>query len=70
MKTKLVGQIHDSIVADVPANEYEEFLVLAKRIMTKTIRKHWKWIIVPLDIEAEACEVGENWFLKKTVSIA
>lgn len=65
MRALIVGQIHDSIVADVPAEELDDFLILAKRIMTKEIRKHWKWIIVPLDIEAEVAE--SNWFEKKPV---
>ena len=29
--------------------------------MTKDIREYWKWIIVPLDIEAEISEVNGNW---------
>jgi DNA polymerase I len=67
MRALIVGQIHDSIVADVPADELDDFLPLAKRIMTEEIRKHWKWIIVPLDIEAEVSE--SNWFEKKAVEI-
>lgn len=70
MKSRIVGQIHDSIVADVRDSEFEEYLRIAEKIMTKTIRKHWKWIIVPLQVEAEACELGESWFDKKTITIA
>jgi len=69
MKTLIIGQIHDSIVADVPDEEMEEYLVLAKKVMCKMVRKFWPWIIVPIDIEAEATPVGGTWAEKKGVVI-
>ena len=66
-KTKLIGQIHDSILADVHKSELKGFLKLAKRIMTVEVRKHWDWIIVPLEVEAEASNV--NWFEKQEIEI-
>lgn len=70
MKAKLVGQIHDSILADVPENEVEDYLQLAKEIMTERLVAHWKWIIVPLKIEAEVTPVGGSWYEKKAMEIA
>lgn len=67
MRTKIVGQIHDSIMADVHPDEMEDYLQMAKCIMTIGIRKHWPWIIVPLEIEAEASDV--SWFDKKVIEI-
>ncbi len=64
MKLKIVGQIHDSIVADVPENEVEKYLQIAKEIMTETLLKRWPWIIVPLEIEAEVSPVNQPWFGK------
>jgi DNA polymerase I len=69
MKTLLIGQIHDSIVADVPEQELNDFLELAHYVMCVWLRKIWKWIVVPLEIEAEASEVDGNWFEKKGVLI-
>jgi DNA polymerase-1 len=69
MKSMIVGQIHDSIVGDVVDKEFDDYIEICDRIMTKTIRKHWKWIIVPLEIEAEACQLGETWFDKKKVEL-
>ncbi len=66
MKTKVVGQIHDSILADVPENELDDYLAMAKQIMTVDVRKHWKWVIVPLEIEAEVAKT--NWYQKETVA--
>lgn len=69
MRTKLVGQIHDSIVADVPDCEVDDYLDLVQDVMTKKIRKHWDWIIVPLEIEAEMSPVNGNWFQKEKVEL-
>jgi DNA polymerase-1 len=69
MGAKIIGQIHDSIVADVPIKEVGRFLRLAKETMSKRIRRAWKWIIVPLLVEAEVCPEGGSWFDKKEVEI-
>jgi hypothetical protein len=65
MKTKIVGQIHDSIVGDVLEKEYDKYMRIAKEIMTERIREVWDWIIVPLEVEAEAGQVNQSWFEKK-----
>ncbi len=69
MKTLIVGQIHDSIVADVPLNELEDFLALAMEVMVTELKKAWKFIITPIEIEAEACGVGETWHDKSEIEI-
>jgi DNA polymerase-1 len=66
-RTKIVGQIHDSIVADVHRDELDEYLAAAKQVMTVDVRKHWDWIVTPLEIEAEVAE--DNWFNKKVVAV-
>jgi DNA polymerase I-like protein with 3'-5' exonuclease and polymerase domains len=65
MKTLIIGQIHDSIVADVPAEELEDFLELANYIMTVRLPEAWDWINVPLEIEAEVAPLGGSWADKK-----
>lgn len=69
MKSKIVGQIHDSIIIDVHESERDDVLQMAKRIMTQDIRKVWKWIITDLEVEAEAAPVGGSWFEKKALAI-
>ena len=69
MRTLIVGQIHDSIVADVIKKELKNYLEIANKVMTQDIRKHWKWINVPLTIEAEASPVDGSWFEKKEIKI-
>ncbi len=67
MKTKVIGQIHDEINADVPIPELDDYLSMVKQIMTQDIRKAWPWIIVDLEIEAE--KTTTNWYDKKEVKI-
>ena len=69
MKTLIVGQIHDSIVADVYRKELKNYLEICKQVMTIDIRKHWRWINVPLSIEAEVAPVNGNWYEMEKVKI-
>jgi len=68
MQTLIVGQIHDSILADVVPSELNDYLAAAKRIMTVDIKEHWKWLNVPLAVEAEASD--KTWFDKQPIEIA
>jgi len=68
MKSHIIGQIHDSIVADVHNSELSDYLNKAKQVMTEGVREHWPWIITDLQIEAEASDV--NWYEKKPIEIA
>jgi len=69
MKTLIVGQIHDSIVADVPAEELNDFLQLANQVMTVDLLQEWKWINIPLEIEADVTPINGCWFDKKEMKI-
>ncbi len=62
MRSKVIGQIHDSIVADVHRAEVDDYVELATRITVEEIRRHWTWITVPLEIDVEVAE--DNWFEK------
>ena len=65
MKTLIIGQIHDSIVADIVEEELEEFLGICQYIMTVYLLKKWKWIIVPMEVEAEVTPIDGTWYQKK-----
>ena len=69
MKSLLVGQIHDSIVGDIHKRERRDYLDIVKHVIYEDIRKHWKWIIVPLLVEVEVCPVNGNWYEKKEILI-
>lgn len=68
-ETKVFGQIHDSLVMDVPQNELDDVLVLCKDVMIKKLPEAWKWINVPLEIEAEVAPIGRSWYEKKAIKI-
>lgn len=67
MRTMIMGQIHDSIIADVPDSEFEQYLTIAKRVMTVDARKRFPWINTTLKVEAEASPVNGTWYEKAKV---
>jgi len=69
-RSKLVGQIHDSILADVHLDELDDYLKMAHWVMTEALLKHWKWIIVPVEVEMEVTPPGGSWYEKKAVELA
>lgn len=61
MRSRLVTEIHDALVADCPASEVHDFAKLCERIMTKQVPEQWRWINVPLVVEAEASALDGSW---------
>jgi len=62
MGARLICQIHDSILAEVPRQEVDQYVEMANNIMTHKMSANWPWIVLPLSTEAE---VGESWADKK-----
>ena len=69
LRSRIVGQIHDEITMDNHAEEMEIVLKQARQIMCEDIRKEWKWIVTPLEIEAEFAPVDRSWYEKASVKI-
>ncbi|MFW5700482.1 MAG: DNA polymerase [Cyclobacteriaceae bacterium] len=65
--TKLIGQIHDSVILDVHPNELDYVVAVAQDITTKKLSKEWDWINVPLEVEIEKYKKNENWGAKTTL---
>lgn len=65
LSTLLIGQIHDEIILDLVPSEQNFLLKQCKKIMTEKIRKNWKWINVPIDIEIETTPVNGSWAEKQ-----
>ena len=65
MESKLIAQIHDCILSDVPEQELQDYINLSKEVMTERIRKHWGWIKTPLEIEVDVVANDESWDKKK-----
>ena len=64
MKSRLIGQIHDEMVLDAHPKEREYILEMMQEIACVWLLKQWKWIIVPLEIEAAIFEPDANWAQK------
>lgn len=67
MESKVIGQVHDSIIFSFHPDELQTVLQKTRKVMCEDVRKHWPWIIVPLDIETELAPVGKSWNEKKKV---
>lgn len=67
MWSRIIGQIHDSIIFDLHKDERDYVIPRIKWTMTQYVRKVWDWVIVPLEIEAELSET--NWFGKTEIEI-
>ena len=51
--SRFISQVHDSAICDVDPSEKDHVLSTIKRVMTVDLAKHWSWIQVPMEIEAE-----------------
>jgi DNA polymerase family A len=67
MKTLLVGQIHDSLLADVPPSEVKNYVEIVQDVAVRRVAEHYKWIIVPLSVEYEICE--GSWYNKRKLEM-
>lgn len=63
----VVGQIHDSLVGDVKIEELRDYLEIVEHVTTVELRKAYRWLIVPLEIEYEISPAEGNWFQKREV---
>jgi len=59
--TKLIGQIHDSIIMDVDPDELDHVQETAHRIVREDLPAKWNWIIIPLEIEIDVYGIDKPW---------
>lgn len=69
MQSKIVGQIHDSMVIDLDPAEEDAVLRKAQQLVQIRLPQYWDWIYIPLTIEAEITGIGEAWLHKKEIDI-
>ena len=60
-KSKLVGQIHDSILLDADPAELGRIKEALQTIVKEILPNAWRWIIVPLEIDVEEYGVDLPW---------
>ena len=63
--SKIMGQIHDEISIDTYPDELEHVAETVQRVSCTELPKEWKWISIPLEVDADLCEVGDSWAKKK-----
>lgn len=61
----IVSQVHDEITLDVDPPELALVGNTVAEIATVRLPEAWTWIDVPLEVEAEKCEIDEPWSEKK-----
>jgi DNA polymerase I-like protein with 3'-5' exonuclease and polymerase domains len=64
-KSKVIGEIHDSIQLDIVPSELNDVVDLCVEVMTKKLLDEWSWITVPLKTSVEISPVNKSWFSKK-----
>lgn len=60
-QTRVIGQIHDAIDLDVYPPERDDVIRLARHVMCVELPQNWKWINVPLEIEADVAEPDQSF---------
>ncbi len=63
--TKLIGEIHDSMMKDTYPPEEKMVISTTKRVMTEDILNDHPWIIVPLLAEIEVANIDQPWHKKE-----
>jgi DNA polymerase-1 len=69
LNSMIIGQVHDSIIFDIDPKELNKLKLIIRKIMCEDIRNEFKWLIVPLDIEAEIAPIDCSWSEKKKCEI-
>ena len=59
--SRIIGQIHDSILLDADPKEMSRIKEALQTIVKETLPTTWKWIIVPLEIEVDEYGVDKPW---------
>jgi DNA polymerase I-like protein with 3'-5' exonuclease and polymerase domains len=62
MKSVVVAEIHDSLPSNSPPKEVGDFLDICQETITEDLPRAWKWLTIPLAMEAEAAPLGKSWY--------
>jgi len=59
--SRLVGQIHDSMLFDAHPDEVERLAKVVQQITCHDLPQFWPWIIVPMEVEMELAGIDKSW---------
>lgn len=65
MRSRIIGQIHDSIVLCLHHTEIQAILTKVRELVRVDLPNAWKWMNVPLTVEVEVAPRGQSWWFKK-----
>ena len=68
-KSRVVGEIHDSLLIDAHPSEVDELVPLVTQIATVELPREWPWIVVPLRVEASISEIDGSWADMKVIEV-
>lgn len=68
MKSRVIGEVHDSINGDIHQRERDDYINLCHQIMTQDIKRWATWLNVPLVAEPEICPLGMSWHDKAALA--
>lgn len=63
-RSKIIGQIHDSVLVDLYPPERDHIIQTIERVGMKELREEHPWIVVPLKIEHELTPIDASWYEK------
>lgn len=61
LDSRIIGQIHDSIVLDVLPEEFDELSEVTHRIICENLPHEWQWINVPIEVDVDKYEINGSW---------
>jgi len=67
LKSKMVGQIHDSLVVDLVPEECKQVLYLMKKVMQREVIEENPWIQIPFKVDFELTDIDKSWYYKKAI---
>lgn len=70
LKSRLVSQVHDSVLLDVYPPELEYVSKMIRRVIEVELAKTWKWLIVPMSADFGICDVDTSLSEKREYQIA
>lgn len=69
MRSRIIGQIHDSMLGDVHVREVDDYIEIVNRVTMVELPRHWPWLnIVPIAAETEMSPPGMSWLHKEKVA--
>lgn len=67
-RSRIIGQVHDSMIIDVYPPELNELVPLIRKITCEDLPRAWSWINVPLEVDFEICDVDASWADKEKLT--